>query len=45
MKNSNKAMAAMAAGIGIGYMAAKKQYKHGKKPYEKIIEKIEDYMD
>lgn len=43
MRNS-KAMAAMAAGIGIGYMTAKKQFE-SKKSYRKFLEKIEDYLD
>lgn len=44
MKNSNKAAAAMAAGIGIGYMAAKKQYRRHN-AMMKIIDKLEDYLD
>jgi len=43
MKNS-KTMAAMAAGISLGYMAAKKQYEN-KKPYRKFLDKLEDYLD
>ena len=43
MRNS-KTMAAMAAGIGIGYMAAKKQFE-SKKPYRKFLDKLEDYLD
>jgi hypothetical protein len=44
MRNSNKAMMAMAAGVGLGYMAAKKQFDN-KKSYRKFLEKLEDYLD
>jgi hypothetical protein len=45
MKNSNKVMlAGLAAGMGMGYMAAKKQYSnHGK--LQKLMNKLEDYLD
>lgn len=45
MNKSNKSMmAAMAAGVGLGYMAAKKQFDN-KRPYRKFLEKLEDYLD
>jgi hypothetical protein len=45
MNRKNKAMmAAVAAGVSIGYMAAKKQYD-SKSPYRRFLEKIEEYID
>jgi hypothetical protein len=45
MNRANKSMmAAMAAGVGIGYMAAKKRMDN-KSPYRKLLEKLEDYVD
>ena len=45
MNKSNKSMmAAMAAGVGIGYMAAKR-HMDNKKPYRKFLEKLEEYID
>ncbi|MBX4201831.1 hypothetical protein KW803_02970 [Candidatus Saccharibacteria bacterium] len=43
-RNGKAMMAAMAAGVSIGYMAAKKQYDN-KRPYRKFLDKIEEYMD
>lgn len=46
MKNSNKAMlAGLAAGIGLGYMAAKKQHDSHKSTYTKILDMIKEQVE
>jgi len=47
MRNSKKAMLAgmAAAAAGIGIMAAKRQREHNKSPYQKFLDKIDEYLD
>jgi hypothetical protein len=45
MKNSNKAMlAGLAAGIGVGYMAAKRQ-NNTQNTFMKLLDMVEKHLD